>query len=103
MKSSFESINGYAIIINVNHDKFGDIAQTLFWEFYVAMKSFGFEFENRIFYKLGDKSSIEHDFSKACIVFRDKSKISLREFFTSSHMIPLNEFIDLSKVLLPLY
>lgn len=91
---------GYAAIINVDYVHNSEVeAKEFFNCLYVNLASLGFNFDNRLFYKLGSATQIHEDLRVAVEKTSLSTGLLSKKFIRSVHLVPLSQFHDITHTL----
>lgn len=92
---------GYAVIIDVDYSKNHEHHARQFFKLlsdYLLAK--GFNFESRIFYRIGTFSGIENEIREALTMLKLSYGYQPSQFIRTAHIIPLSQFTDLTPSLI---
>ena len=88
---------GYAVLIHMNYDfDKPENVKDAFSFLHNEMMSSGFNFDNRIFFRLGSKENVLSDVMRSVTKTLSISNFSFNELIKSIHLIPLTEFSDIT-------
>ena len=87
---------GYAVVINVDYRNHQEKeAKEFFHMLHTLLVEQGFNFDNRIFYRLGTKDQIMTMLRSAIRLIESHSPLS-KNFLRSVHLIPLSQFSEVT-------
>lgn len=87
---------GYAVLINIDYRSNNETeAKDFFHSLYAVLLQQGFNFADRIFYRLGTRDSIVRILSDSIALVKSRSTSS-KNFLRSIHLVPLSQFVDVT-------
>jgi hypothetical protein len=91
---------GYALVISVDYAHNNELeAKQFFSEFSSILLASGFNFDNRIFYRLGTKVAITELICQALTTVKLRFNHQPQKFLRSVHLVPLPQFQDITQQL----
>ena len=91
---------GFAIIFDVDYLHNDETSARLFFNVVHQLLILkGFNFEGRIFYRLGSFDTVESALKDAILTVKTVHHLDPKTFVRSAHIIPLSQFTDLTKTL----
>ena len=91
---------GYAAIINIDYaHNDEEQAKTFFNHLFTNLLALGFNFDNRLFFKIGSSVSIEEDLKKAVLKTKSETSADPNNFLRSVHIVPLSQFREITQSL----
>jgi hypothetical protein len=88
---------GCAVLISVDYAHNSESeAREFFSHLYTTLMASGFNFDNRIFYKIAPQAQVEAELKSAIKYIKSQSKANPQNFLRSVHLIPLSKFHDVT-------
>ncbi len=102
-RRDFANDIGYAIIFDVDYLHNDETRAKLFFgAVHQLLILKGFNFEGRIFYRLGSYETVENSLKEAILTVKTVHNLDPKAFIRSAHLIPLSQFTDLTQSLVHL-
>ena len=89
---------GCAVLISVDYAHNSESeAREFFSHLYTTLMASGFNFDNRIFYKIAPQTQVEAELKSAIKFIKSQSSSNPQIFLRSVHLIPLSKFHDITE------